>query len=205
MSSEAAKVAAEKSFGPVPAVNHGRIEIRPIGTARGLKELAALHRRTWNQLSVVEKQVHVLLWPAALHFGLYLMKPGEERRRPPLIGAFWARSLAEAPLTLGHLYPPALFKGLRPDEIFEFGGMVIDPTLQHRGLVRAISDTARMFLFYRRPKLIVTNPIEYLYPFYKSMGLRTIGDKPIEHPHAHNAKVWLMYGWFEEFARPFFM
>ncbi len=77
----------------------------------GLRELAALHKRTWRTLNVQEKRVHVLLWPLAIHFGLYAVGPGKERRRPPLIGAFWARCLAEAPLTLGHLYPPQLFKG----------------------------------------------------------------------------------------------
>ena len=56
--------------------------------------------------------MHVLLWPLALHFGLYQIKPGQEQRRPPLIGAFWARCLADAPLTLGHLYPAALFKDM---------------------------------------------------------------------------------------------
>lgn len=205
MSSQPQRDAASAAFGPAPDVEDGQLQVRPIGTTQGLRELAALHKRTWGQLSVLEKQVHMLLWPAALHFGLYLIKPGDERRRPQLIGAFWARSLAEAPLTLGHLYPPPLFKGMRADEIFEFGGMVIDPVLQKRGLVRALSDTARLFLFSRRPKLIVTNPVEPLYQFYKSMGLKTVGSRPVEHPHAYNVKVWLMYGRFDEFAKPYFM
>ncbi len=147
----------------------------------------------------------MLLWPSALHFGFYLGRSAGERRRPQLIAAFWARCLADAPLTLGHLYPPALFKGLRADEVFEFGGMVVDPNLQKRGLVRMVSNTARLFLYSRRPKLIITNPIEAIYQFYKSMGLKTVGNRPIEHPHAYNAKVWLMYGKFDEFAKPFFM
>jgi hypothetical protein len=192
-------------FGPAPALDEGRLEVRPIGTTQGLKELAALHRKTWSQLNVQEKQVHMLLWPAALHFGMYVIKQGEGRRRPQLIGAFWARCLADAPLTLGHLYPAALFKGLGAEEVFEFGGMVIDPSLQHRGLVRTISDTARLFLFSRRPKLIITNPVEPLYAFYKSMGLKTVGERPVEHPHAYNVKVWLMYGRFDDLAKPYFM
>ncbi len=205
MSSQAQTGELPRPWGPAPSLSEGRIEARPIGTAQGLKELAALHRRTWRQLNVQEKQVHMLLWPAALHFGFYLMKPGDERRRPQLVGAFWARGLADAPLTLGHLYPPLLFKGLRADEVFEFGGMVIEPNLQGRGLVRALSDTAHVFVFSRRPKLIITNPVEPLYPFYKSMGLKSIGARPVDHPHAYNVKVWLMYGKFEEFARPYFM
>ena len=79
----------------VEAESHGRLEVRPIGTPLGLKELAALHQKTWSNLNVAEKRVHVLLWPLALHFGLYQIKPGQEKKRPPLIGAFWARCLAE--------------------------------------------------------------------------------------------------------------
>jgi hypothetical protein len=164
-----------------------------------------LHKRTWGQLNVQEKRVHVLLWSAALHFGFYLTKPGSERQRPPLVGAFWARCLADAPLTLGHLYPEALFKGLRADEVFEFGGMVIDPNLQGRGVVRALTEAANVFIFSRRPRLVITNPIEPLYSFYKRMGLKSVGEKPVIHPHAYNAKVWLMYGRFEELAKPYFM
>jgi len=203
--SKAQKEAVTQAVKPVPVPEEGKLVVRPIGSREGLKELAALHRRTWGQLNVQEKQVHMLLWSAAFHFGLYWMRPGESRGRPPLIGAFWARCLCDAPLTLGHLYPPALFKGLNAEEVFEFGGMVIDPTLQHRGLVRTISDTARLFLFSRRPKLIITNPVEPLYPFYKSMGLKSVGDRPIEHPHAFNVKVWLMYGRWDQLSRPFFM
>jgi len=88
--------------------------------------------------------VHVLLWPLALHFGLYQIKPGHEKRRPPLIGAFWARCLADAPLTLGHLYPAALFKDMLASDVWEFGGMVIDTTYQGKGLVKLLSDTARI-------------------------------------------------------------
>jgi hypothetical protein len=184
----------------------GRLEVRPIGTSLGLRELAALHRRTWSNLNVQEKRVHMLLWPLALHFGLYQVRAGgSERRRPPLIGAFWARCLAEAPLTLGHLYPPQLFRGLMASDVYEFGGMVIDPTYQGKGLVKMMSDTAKLFLFSRRPKLIITNPVEPLYELYKQLGLKAIGRGPIEHPHATNVKVWLMYGKFEELAKPYYM
>ncbi len=182
-----------------------RLEVRPIGTPQGLRELGALHKRTWSMLNVQEKQVHVLLWPLAIHFGLYSVKPGVERKRPPLIGAFWARCLAEAPLTLGHLYPAHLFNGLLASEVFEFGGMVIDPTYQGKGLAKMMSDTARLFLFSRRPKLIITNPVEPLYELYKQLGLKTVGRAPVEHPHAYNVRVWLMYGKFDELAKPYFM
>ncbi|HLX37629.1 MAG TPA: hypothetical protein VKR29_07505, partial [Candidatus Binataceae bacterium] len=114
----------------VEGESHGRLEVRPIGTSLGFKELAALHRKTWSNLNVAEKQVHVLLWPLALHFGLYQIKPGQEKRRPQLIGAFWSRCLADAPLTLGHLYPAPLFKDLMATDVWEFGGMVIDTTYQ---------------------------------------------------------------------------
>jgi hypothetical protein len=182
-----------------------RLEVRPIGTSLGLKELAALHRKTWSELKVEEKQVHMMLWPLAIHFGLYEIRPGNERKRPPLIGAFWARCLADAPLTLGHLYPPSIFKGLYAADIWEFGGMVIDPEYQGKGLVKTLSDAAKMFLFSRRPSLIITNPIEPLYEIYKLFGLKTVGNKPIEHPHAYNVKVWLMYGDFNELAKPYYM
>jgi hypothetical protein len=183
----------------------GRIEVRPIGTKIGFSELAALHQKTWSNLNVREKQVHAILWQLALHFGLYLIRPGEERKRPRLIGAFWARCLADSPLTLGHLYPPQLFQGLLASDVWEFGGMVIDPTLQHRGLARTLTDTARLFLFSRRPKLIITNPVEPLYELYRQFGLKTVGKAPVEHPHAYNVKVWLMYGKFDELAKPYFM
>lgn len=182
-----------------------RLEVRPIGTPLGLRELAALHKRTWKMLNVQEKRVHVLLWPLAIHFGLYSVGQGSERRRPPLIGAFWARCLADAPLTLGHLYPPQLFKGLYASEVFEFGGMVIDPTYQGKGLVKLMSDTARLFVFSRRPKLLITNPVEPLYEMYKQLGLKTVGREPVEHPHAFNVRVWLMYGKFDEMSKPYFM
>jgi hypothetical protein len=198
----------EDAYAPRPstaAAAESRIDVRPIGTSLGLKELAALHRKTWSMLNVEEKRVHVLLWPLALHFGLYNVKPGQERKRPQLIGAFWARCLADAPLTLGHLYPPSLFKGLYATDVWEFGGLVIEPSYQGKGLVRMVSETAKLFLFSRRPRLIITNPVEPLYPIYKQFGLKTIGTKPVEHPHAFNVKVWLMYGDFNELAKPYFM
>ncbi len=190
---------------PTHSAHEARLEVRPIGTPLGLRELAALHKRTWKMLNVQEKRVHVLLWPLAIHFGLYNVGAGSERRRPPLIGAFWARCLADAPLTLGHLYPAQLFKGMLASEVFEFGGMVIDPTYQGKGLVRLMSDTARLFVFSRRPKLLITNPVEPLYEMYKQLGLKTVGREPVEHPHAFNVKVWLMYGRFDEMSRPYFM
>jgi hypothetical protein len=189
----------------VESESEERLEVRPIGTPLGLRELGALHKRTWKMLNVEEKRVHVLLWPLALHFGLYCVRRSGERRRPPLIGAFWARCLAEAPLTLGHLYPPVLFRGIMASDVWEFGGMVIDPTYQGKGLVRMMSDTARLFLFSRRPKLIITNPIEPLYELYRQLGMKTVGKTPIEHPHAFNVKVWLMYGKFDELAKPYYM
>lgn len=189
----------------VEAETHGRLEVRPIGTPLGLKELANLHRKTWSNLNVAEKRVHLLLWPLALHFGLYKVKPGQEQRRPPLIGAFWARCLADAPLTLGHLYPTALFKDVLAGDVWEFGGMVVDTTYQGKGLVKLLSDTARIFLFSRRPKLLITNPIEPLYEMYKRLGLKTVGERPVAHPHAYNVNVWLMYGRFEEMSKPFYM
>jgi hypothetical protein len=189
----------------IEAETHERLEVRPIGTPLGLKELANLHHKTWSNLAVAEKRVHLLLWPLALHFGLYKVRPGQEQRRPPLIGAFWARCLADAPLTLGHLYPAALFKDVLAGDVWEFGGMVIDTTYQGKGLVKLLSDTARIFLFSRRPKLLITNPIEPLYEMYKRLGLRTVGDKPIAHPHAYNVNVWLMYGRFDEMSKPFYM
>jgi GNAT superfamily N-acetyltransferase len=206
--SEEQAAAAEEQPSRRPARDvelKSRLEVRPIGTALGLKELAALHRKTWSMLNVEEKQVHMMLWPLAIHFGLYEIRAGQERKRPPIIGAFWARCLADAPLTLGHLYPPALFKGLYASDVWEFGGMVIEPSYQGKGLVRLMSDTAKLFLFSRRPKLIITNPVEPLYELYKQFGLKTVGTKPIEHPHAYNVKVWLMYGDFNELAKPYFM
>jgi hypothetical protein len=185
--------------------SEGRLEVRPIGTPLGLRELAALHKRTWSHLNVHAKRVHTLLWPLALHFGLYLVKPNQGKKRPPLIGAFWARCLDEAPLTLGHLYPAALFKGMMASDVWEFGGMVIDTTYQGRGLVKKLADTARIFLFSRRPKLLITNPIEPLYEMYKQFGLKTVGNQPIDHPHSHNVKVWLMYGRFDELSKPYYM
>ena len=104
----------------------GYVDVRPIGTTQGLRELAQLYKKCGGELGALERKVHMMLWPLALHFGLYWVKRGRESKRPPLVAAFWARSLAEAPLTLGHLYPPALFKGLLAGDMFEFGGMVID-------------------------------------------------------------------------------
>ncbi len=187
------------------AANEGRLEVRPIGTPLGLRELAALHKRTWSHLNVHAKRVHMLLWPLALHFGLYAVKPNQGKKRPPLIGAFWARCLADAPLTLGHLYPAALFKDMMASDVWEFGGMVIDTNYQGRGLVKKLADTARIFLFSRRPKLLITNPIEPLYEMYKQFGLKTVGNKPIDHPHSFNVKVWLMYGRFDEMSKPYYM
>jgi len=183
----------------------GRFEVRPIGTSLGLRELAALHKRTWGSLGVAEKKVYSMLWRVGLHFGLYLIRAGEEGRRPPLVGAFWARSLDEAPLIFGHLYPVSLFRGLRANEVFEFGGMVIDPTLQHRGLVKALADAARIFLFARRPALIITTPIEPLHETYKRLGLRTVGEEPVDHPYVQGVKVYLMYAKLKELIRPYFM
>lgn len=196
---------AEPSTPATDKRSQGRLEVRPIGTPLGFRELAALHRKTWNNLNVQEKRVHMLLWPLALHFGLYQIKPGQERRRPPLIGAFWARCLGDAPLTLGHLYPAVLFKDLMASDVWEFGGMVIDVNYQGKGLVKLLSDTARIFLFSRRPRLLITNPVEPLYEMYKQFGLKTVGNKPIEHPHAYNVKVWLMYGRFDDLSKPYFM
>jgi hypothetical protein len=201
--------ARESESAPLRPPRHsqfeGRLEVRPIGTALGLRELAALHKRTWSTLNVQEKRVHALLWPLAIHFGLYAVGLGNEQRRPPLLGAFWARCLADAPLTLGHLYPPQLFRGMLASEVFEFGGMVVDPNYQGKGLVKMMSDTARLFVFSRRPKLLITNPVEPLYEMYKQFGLKTVGRKPVEHPHAFNVRVWLMYGKFAELAKPYFM
>jgi hypothetical protein len=198
------------SPGEKPRVNtllaiQAHLQVRPIGTSAGLHELASLHQRTWGMLDVQEKRVHELLWPLAIHFGLYSVQSGSENCRPPLIGAFWARCLAEAPLTLGHLYPPQLFKGMDASEIFEFGGMVIDPTYQGNGLVKMMSDAARLFVFSRRPRLIITNPIEPLYEMYRQLGMKQVGHAPIEHPLAFNVKVWLMYARFDEMAKPYFM
>jgi ribosomal protein S18 acetylase RimI-like enzyme len=183
----------------------GYFEVRPIGTARGMRELAQLHKRSWAGVGIIEKRVLAKLWPMAQHFGLYLIRRGEEQGRPPIVGAFWARSLAEAPLTVGHLYPPELFKGLLANDIFEFGGLVIDPAVQKRGLAKALADAARLFIFSRRPELLITNPVEVLYPIYKSFGLKTIGDAPVDYPYLPGAKVWVMYARFKDLAAPYFM
>jgi hypothetical protein len=183
----------------------GRFEVRPIGTALGMRELARLHKRSWGGVGIIEKRVLMNLWPMAQHFGLYWVKRGEEERRPSIVGAFWARSLAEAPLTVGHLYPAWLFKGLSATEIFEFGGLVIDPTMQKRGLAKALADGARLFIFSRRPALLITNPVEALYPIYKSFGLKTVGKKSVDYPYLPGAKVWLMYARFRDLAAPYFM
>src|SRR5260370_32270771 len=45
--------------------DEGRLDVRPIGTPIGLKELAALHKKTWTMLNVEEKRVHMMLWPLA--------------------------------------------------------------------------------------------------------------------------------------------
>jgi len=201
---DSVKIFTPPDLGTV-ADEEGRFEVRPIGTALGMRELARLHKRSWGGVGIIEKKVLMNLWPMALHFGLYWVKRGEEDKRPPIVGAFWARSLAEAPLTVGHLYPAALFKGLSASEIFEFGGLVIDPTMQKRGLAKALADGARLFIFSRRPALLITNPVEALYPIYKSFGLKTVGNKPVDYPYLPGAKVWLMYARFKDIAAPYFM
>ena len=183
----------------------GYFEVRPIGTSLGMRELKALHKRAWGGIGIKEKQVLMILWPLALHFGLYFIKRGEESKRPRIVGAFWARSLAEAPLTLGHLYPPTLFKGLLANDIFEFGGLVIDPMMQKRGLAKSLADGARLFIFSRRPELLITTPVEALYPIYKNFGLKTVGTGPVDYPYLPGAKVYLMYGRFKDIAEPYFM
>jgi hypothetical protein len=183
----------------------GHVEVRPIGTTQGLKELAQLYKKTGGELGVLERKVHMMLWPVALHFGLYWIRPERESKRPPLVGAFWARSLAEAPLTLGHLYPPSLFKGLLAADIFEFGGMVVDPEFRTTNLMQVLIDTVRLFLFSRRPELVIATPVESLHALYGSIGLRTLGERPVEHPHVPGVKVYLMYGRFKELAEPYFM
>jgi hypothetical protein len=205
----AGKIAAPKIFTtPDPGLfadQDAHFEVRPIGTSLGMRELARLHKRSWAGVGIVEKRVLTQLWPVAFHFGLYLVKRGEEQKRPPVVGAFWARSLAEAPLTVGHLYPASLFRGLLANEIFEFGGMVIDPMVQKRGLAKALADAARVFIFSRRPELLITNPVEPLYPIYKSFGLKTVGNAPVDYPYLPGAKVWLMYAKFKDLAAPYFM
>jgi hypothetical protein len=205
----AGKSAGPKIFTtPDPGIfadQEGHFEVRPIGTALGMRELKKLHKRSWAGVGIIEKRVLTNLWPMALHFGLYWVRRGEEQRRPPIVGAFWARSLAEAPLTVGHLYPAALFKGLLANEIYEFGGLVIDPTVQKRGLAKALADAARVFIFSRRPELLITNPVEVLYPIYKSFGLKTVGQAPVDYPYLPGAKVWLMYAKFRDIAAPYFM
>ena len=65
---------------PKTSALEARLEVRPIGTPMGLRELAALHKRTWKMLNVQEKRVHMLLWPLAIHFGLYNVAQASERR-----------------------------------------------------------------------------------------------------------------------------
>jgi hypothetical protein len=208
-SAASAEASGIKIFSPPDlaalAEREGRFEVRPIGTRTGMRELAHLHKRSWGGVGIIEKRVLMNLWPMALHFGLYWIQRGEEARRPPIVGAFWARSLAEAPLTVGHLYPASLFKGLPAEEIFEFGGLVIDPAMQKRGLAKALADGARLFIFSRRPALLITNPVETLYPIYQSLGLKTVGKKPVDYPYLPGAKVWLMYARFKNLAAPYFM
>ncbi len=183
----------------------GYVDVRPIGTTQGLRELAQLYKKCGGELGALERKVHMMLWPLALHFGLYWVKRGRENKRPPLVAAFWARSLAEAPLTLGHLYPPALFKGLLAGDVFEFGGMVIDPGFRREQLMPVMLETIRLFLFSRRPELVIATPVESLHELYKQLGLRTVSTRPIEHPHVAGVRVYLMYGRFKELAGPFFM
>ena len=183
----------------------GYIDVRPIGTTQGLRELAQLYKKSGGELGALERTVHMMLWPLALHFGLYRVTRGRENKRPPLVAAFWARSLAEAPLTLGHLYPPALFKGLLAGDVFEFGGMVIDSGSRREQLMPVMLGTIRLFLFSRRPELVIATPVESLHDLYKQLGLKTVGTRPIEHPHVAGVRVYLMYGRFKELAGPFFM
>jgi len=183
----------------------GYVDVRPIGTTQGLRELAQLYKKCGGELGALERKVHMMLWPLALHFGLYWVRRGRENKRPPLVAAFWARSLAEAPLTLGHLYPPALFKGLLAGDVFEFGGMVIDSSFRREQLMPVILETIRLFLFSRRPELVIATPVESLHELYKQLGLKTVSPRPIEHPHVAGVRVYLMYGRFKELAGPFFM
>jgi len=183
----------------------GYVDVRPIGTTQGLRELAQLYKKSGGELGALERKVHMMLWPLALHFGLYWVRRGREGKRPPLIGAFWARSLAEAPLTLGHLYPPALFKGLLAGDVFEFGGMVVDVEFRREQLMAVMAETIRLFLFSRRPELVIATPVESLHELYKQLGLKTVGTRPVEHPHVPGVRVYLMYGRFKELAGPFFM
>ncbi len=180
----------------------GYIEVRPIGTTQGLRELAQLYKKTGGELGALERKVHMMLWPLALHFGLYWIRPGRDNKRPPLVGAFWARSLAEAPLTLGHLYPPALFKGLLAGDIFEFGGMALDPDFRADRLMPVLMDTIRLFLFSRRPELVIATHVESMHELYKQLGLKTVGNRPVDHPHVAGVKVYLMYGRFKDLAGP---
>lgn len=147
----------------------------------------------------------MMLWPLALHFGLYWLEEKAQAERPPLVGAFWARSLADAPLTLGHLYPVSLFKGLMATDVFEFGGLVADPQFDGKGLLKMIYDTARLFLFSRRPEVIITNPVEPLVDLYRNFGLKTVGSRPVEYPYLSGVKVYLMYGRFRKLAAAYFM
>jgi hypothetical protein len=181
------------------------IEVRPIGTTQGLRELAQLYKKAGGELGALERKVHMMLWPLALHFGLYWIRPGRESKRPPLVGAFWARSLAESPVTLGHLYPLALFKGLLAGDIYEFGGMVVDSELRKERLMAVMTDTVRLFLFSRRPELVISNPVVSLHELYKQLGLKTIGTRPVDHPQVRGVKVYLMYGRFKDLAGPFFL
>ena len=204
---EAASTHAETGQGSVTPSEEtdGYVDVRPIGTTQGLRELAQLYKKSGGELGALERKVHMMLWPLALHFGLYWVKRGRESKRPPLVAAFWARSLAEAPLTLGHLYPPALFKGLLAGDVFEFGGMVIDSGYRREQLMPVMLETIRLFLFSRRPELVIATPVESLHELYKQLGLKTVGTRPIEHPHVAGVRVYLMYGRFKELAGPFFM
>jgi hypothetical protein len=181
------------------------IEVRPIGTTQGLRELAQLYKKAGGELGALERKVHMMLWPLALHFGLYRLRPGRDSKRPPLVGAFWARSLAESPVTLGHLYPPALFRGLLAGDVYEFGGMVVDAELRKERLMAVMIDTVRLFLFSRRPELVIANPVMSLHDLYKQLGLKTVGTRPVDHPQVRGVKVYLMYGRFKDLAGPFFM
>jgi hypothetical protein len=200
-----AQRSAEKFSASSAEELEGYIEVRPIGTTQGLKELAQLYKKTGGELGALERKVHMMLWPLALHFGLYMTLPGRESKRPPLVGAFWARSLAEAPITLGHLFPAALFKGIMAGDVWEFGGMAVDPDFRRDRLIAVMTETIRLFLFSRRPELVIATPVESLHDLYKQLSLKTVGTRPVEHPHVAGVRVYLMYGRFKELAGPLFM
>ena len=78
------------------ADSEGYFEVRPIGTPLGMRELAALHKRAWGGIGILEKRVLMILWPLALHFGLYWIERGAEEQAAPnrwrILGALARRS-----------------------------------------------------------------------------------------------------------------